>query len=128
MEKKKGKINGKGKGREGKEKKMGRRERMTRAGGIRARDVRTQCEENSEGKGKRVGTNRGANRGGGRGRSATRAAFARGEREKKRSCVGADHGGRPHVSDKPLGAGRNSDPVRVRVSRRISFWSEHSNV
>jgi hypothetical protein len=57
-----------------------------------------------------------------------RAAFARGEREKKRSRVGADHGGRPHVSDKPLGAGRNSDPVRVRVSRRISFWSEHSNV
>jgi hypothetical protein len=85
--------------------------------------ARAQREENSEGKGKRVGANRGSSRG----RSATRARHSREGREKKRSRVGADHGRRPHVSDKPLGAERNSDPVRVRVSRRISLWSEHSN-
>jgi hypothetical protein len=65
------------------------------------------------GEGKRVG----ANRGGGRGRSVTRARHSREEREKKGSRVGANHGGQSRVSDKPpSGAGRNIDPVRVRVS------------
>ncbi|PUZ50336.1 hypothetical protein GQ55_6G051700 [Panicum hallii var. hallii] len=108
----------------GRKRKMERRERTTRAGGIRARDARTLREENSEGRGKRVG----ANRGGGRGRSATRAVFARGEREKKGSRVGANHGRRSRVSDKPpSGAGRDSDPVRVGVLTSNSFYTNYSS-
>ncbi|PVH47775.1 hypothetical protein PAHAL_4G148700 [Panicum hallii] len=111
MEKKKEKRKWERK-KKGREKKMERREGTTRAGGIRARDARTLPEENSEGRGKRVG----ANRSGGRGRSATRTVFARGEREKKGSRVGANHGRRSRVSGRPpSGAGRDSDPVRVRV-------------
>jgi hypothetical protein len=65
----------------------------------------------------------GAGRGGDRGRSATRTVFARGGREKKRSCAGANHGGRSRVSDKPSSdAERDSDPVRVRVSTSNRFY------
>jgi hypothetical protein len=72
-----------------------------------------------EGEGERVG----AGRGGDRGRSATRAVFARGEREKKRSRDGANHGGRSRVSDEPSSdAGWDSDPVRVRVLTSNHFY------
>jgi hypothetical protein len=86
MGKKKGKKKWERKNK-GKEKKMGRRERMTRAGGIRARDVRTQREENSGGGGKK--TRRRQSRRRPRPVGHARAAFARGEREKRKGVASA---------------------------------------
>jgi hypothetical protein len=99
-------------GREKENGKRGKREKKKREGmGGRERE-----------KGRERGRRVGAGRGGDRGRSATRAVFARGEREKKGSHVGANHGGRSRVSDKPSsGAERNSDPVRVRVFMTNDF-------
>jgi hypothetical protein len=54
-------------------------------GGIRARDACTLSEENSEGKGKRVGTDRG----GDRGQSATRARHSRAARKKEKGVASA---------------------------------------
>jgi hypothetical protein len=111
-----------------KEREKGGRKR--RKEGERKREKRKrdwEKEKKWEGeKGKRrerEGERVGAGRGGDRGRSATRAVFARGEREKKRSRAGANHGGRSRVSDEPSSdPGLDSDPVRVRVLTSNHFY------